>query len=270
LAFEYGYATATPNELVVWEGQFGDFANGAQVVIDQFLASGEAKWGRSCGLVLLLPHGYEGQGPEHSSARIERFMQLSADFNWEVCMPTTPSQIFHLLRRQMLRKQRKPLIVFTPKSLLRHKEATSSLDDLCEGTFQTVFGEVFPHNPKKITRVVCCTGKVYYDLLKARNERQLEHVAIIRTPQLYPMDDRRLLEELNRYPKMKELVWCQEEPENQGAWYAKHHRLIQLLKKGQVLQIASRPASASPAVGSAAKHLEQQQAVVDAALGNHE
>ncbi|MDP3032909.1 MAG: 2-oxoglutarate dehydrogenase E1 component, partial [Rhodocyclaceae bacterium] len=267
LAFEYGYATATPNELVVWEGQFGDFANGAQVVIDQFLASGEAKWGRSCGLVLLLPHGYEGQGPEHSSARIERFMQLSADFNWEVCMPTTPGQIFHLLRRQMLRKQRKPLVVFTPKSLLRHKDATSSLDDLCDGTFQTVFGEVFPHNPKKITRVVCCTGKVYYDLVKARNERKLEHVAIIRTPQLYPMDDRRLLEELDRYPKMKELVWCQEEPENQGAWYAKHHRLIQILKKGQTLQIASRPASASPAVGSLAKHLEQQQAVVDAALG---
>ena len=267
LAFEYGYATATPNELVVWEGQFGDFANGAQVVIDQFLASGEAKWGRSCGLVLLLPHGYEGQGPEHSSARIERFMQLSADFNWEVCMPTTPSQIFHLLRRQMLRKQRKPLVVFTPKSLLRHKDAISSLDDLCDGTFQTVFGEVFPHNPNKITRVVCCTGKVYYDLLKARNERQLEQVAIIRTPQIYPMDDRRLLEELNRYPKMKELVWCQEEPENQGAWYAKHHRLIQLLKKGQTLQLASRPASASPAVGSLAKHLEQQQALVDAALG---
>ncbi|MBA3033636.1 MAG: 2-oxoglutarate dehydrogenase E1 component [Gammaproteobacteria bacterium] len=268
LAFEYGYATATPNELVVWEGQFGDFANGAQVVIDQFLAAGEAKWGRACGLVMLLPHGYEGQGPEHSSARIERFMQLSADFNWEVCMPTTPSQIFHLLRRQMLRKQRKPLIIFTPKSLLRHKDATSSLDDLCEGTFQTIFGEVFPHNPKKITRVVCCTGKVFYDLVKARNERQLEHVAIIRTPQLYPMDDRRLLEELDRYPKMKELVWCQEEPENQGAWYAKHHRLIQILKKGQTLQLASRPASASPAVGSAAKHIEQQQAVVDAALGS--
>jgi 2-oxoglutarate dehydrogenase E1 component len=194
-------------------------------------------------------------------------MQLSADFNWEVCMPTTPSQIFHLLRRQMLRKQRKPLVVFTPKSLLRHKDATSSLDDLCAGTFQTVFGEVFPHNPKQITRVVCCTGKVYYDLLKARNERQLEQVAIIRTPQIYPMDDRRLLEELDRYPKMKELVWCQEEPENQGAWYAKHHRLIQILKKGQTLQLASRPASASPAVGSLAKHLEQQQAVVDAALG---
>jgi 2-oxoglutarate dehydrogenase E1 component len=269
LGFEYGYATATPNELVVWEGQFGDFANGAQVVIDQFLASGEAKWGRACGLVLLLPHGYEGQGPEHSSARIERYLQLSADFNWEVCMPTTPSQIFHLLRRQMLRKQRKPLIVFTPKSLLRSKDATSSLEDLTGGTFQTVFGEVYPHDPKKITRVVCCTGKIYYDLLKARAERNLEHIAILRTPQLYPMDDRRLEEEIARYPKMKELVWCQEEPENQGSWFAKHHRLVQLVnvKKGQTLHVASRPASASPAVGSAAKHAEQHKAVVEAALG---
>jgi 2-oxoglutarate dehydrogenase E1 component len=267
LGFEYGYATATPNELVVWEGQFGDFANGAQVVIDQFLASGEAKWGRACGLVLLLPHGYEGQGPEHSSARIERYLQLSADFNWEVCMPTTPSQIFHLLRRQMLRKQRKPLIVFTPKSLLRSKDATSSLGDLADGTFQTVFGEVYPHEPKKITRVICCTGKIYYDLLKARSERNTEHIAILRTPQLYPMDDKRLEEEIKRYPNMKQLVWCQEEPENQGSWYSKHHRLIQLVKKGQTLHVASRPASASPAVGSAAKHAEQQKAVVEAALG---
>ena len=267
LGFEYGYATASANDLVVWEGQFGDFANGAQVVIDQFLASGEAKWGRACGLVLLLPHGLEGQGPEHSSARIERYLQLSADFNWEVCMPTTPSQIFHLLRRQMLRKQRKPLVVFTPKSLLRSKDATSSLEDLTEGTFQTVFGEVYPHDPKKITRIVCCTGKVYYDLIKARAERKLEHVAILRTPQLYPMDDRRLEEEIARYPKMKELVWCQEEPENQGSWYAKHHRFAQLVKKGQSLHVASRPASASPAVGSAAKHAEQQIAVVEAALG---
>lgn len=269
LAFEYGYATATPNELVVWEAQFGDFANGAQVVIDQFLAAGEAKWGRACGLVLLLPHGYEGQGPEHSSARIERYLQLSADFNWEVCMPTTPSQIFHLLRRQMLRQQRKPLIVFTPKSLLRSKDATSSLKDLTDGTFQTVFGEVYPHDPQRITRVICCTGKIYYDLLKARAERKLEHVAILRTPQLYPMDDRRLEEEIAKYPKMKELVWCQEEPENQGAWYAKHHRLVQLVdvRKGQTLHVASRPASASPAVGSAALHAEQQKAVVEAAFG---
>jgi 2-oxoglutarate dehydrogenase E1 component len=267
LAFEYGYATATPNELVVWEAQFGDFANGAQVVIDQFLAAGEAKWGRSCGLVLLLPHGYEGQGPEHSSARIERYMQLSADFNWEVCMPTSAAQMFHLLRRQMLRKQRKPLVVFTPKSLLRSKDAASSLEDLSEGTFQTVFGETDALDAKKVTRVLLCAGKVYYDLRNARRERAANHIAIVRTPQLYPMDDRRLAEELGKYPNLKELVWCQEEPENQGAWYAKHHRLIHVLKKGQSLHVVSRPASASPAVGSAAVHAEQQKKIVETALG---
>ena len=267
LAFEYGYATATPNELVVWEAQFGDFANGAQVVIDQFLAAGEAKWGRSCGLVLLLPHGQEGQGPEHSSARVERFLQLSADFNWEVCMPTSPGQMFHLLRRQMLRPQRKPLIVFTPKSLLRSKDATSSLDDLANGTYNTVFGEVDPLEAKKVTRVICTAGKVYYDLLNTRRALMIEHIAIVRTPQLYPMDDRRLAEELKKYPNMKELVWCQEEPANQGAWFAKHHRLIHLIKKGQSLHVVSRPASASPAVGSAAKHAEQQKQIIASALG---
>jgi 2-oxoglutarate dehydrogenase E1 component len=267
LGFDYGYATATPNELVIWEAQFGDFANGAQVVIDQFLASGEAKWGRSCGLVLLLPHGYEGQGPEHSSARIERYMQLSADFNWEVCMPTSAAQMFHLLRRQMLRKQRKPLVVFTPKSLLRSKDAASSLEDLTDGTFQTVFGEIDPLDPKKVTRVLLCAGKVYYDLRNARRERKLEHVAILRTPQLYPMDDRRLAEEIRKFPHMKELVWCQEEPENQGAWYAKHHRFVDLVRKGQSLHVVSRPASASPAVGSAAVHAEQLKIIVETALG---
>ena len=267
LAFEYGYATATPNELVVWEAQFGDFVNGAQVVVDQFLAAGEAKWGRSCGLVLLLPHGYEGQGPEHSSARIERYLQLSADFNWEVCMPTSAAQMFHLLRRQMLRKQRKPLVVFTPKSLLRSKDAASSLADLSEGTFQTVFGETDELDAKKVTRALLCAGKVYYDLRNARRERGANHIAIVRTPQLYPMDDRRLAEELKKYPNLKELVWCQEEPENQGAWYAKHHRLIHVIKKGQSLHVVSRPASASPAVGSAAVHAEQQKRIVETALG---
>ncbi len=267
LAFEYGYATASPNELVVWEAQFGDFANGAQVVIDQFLAAGEAKWGRSCGLVLLLPHGQEGQGPEHSSARVERFLQLSADFNWEVCMPTSPGQMFHLLRRQMLRPQRKPLIVFTPKSLLRSKDATSSLEDMANGTYQTVFGEVDSIDPKGVTRVICTAGKVYYDLLNTRRALMIDHIAIVRTPQLYPMDDRRLAQELKKYPNMKELVWCQEEPENQGAWFAKHHRLIHLIKKGQSLHVVSRPASASPAVGSAAKHAEQQKHIITAALG---
>jgi 2-oxoglutarate dehydrogenase E1 component len=267
LAFEYGFATASPNELVVWEAQFGDFANGAQVVIDQFLSSGEAKWGRGCGLVLLLPHGYEGQGPEHSSARLERYMQLSADFNWEVCEPSNAAQIYHLLRRQMLRKQRKPLIVMTPKSLLRHKDAASSLDDLAKGTFQTVIGEVDELDPKKVTRIVTCAGKVYYDLLAARRERKIEHVALLRIEQLYPMDDRRLTEEMNKYPNVREIVWCQEEPLNQGAWYAKHHTLMRVLRKGQTLEVAARPASSSPAVGYAAMHVIQQREVVDAALG---
>jgi 2-oxoglutarate dehydrogenase E1 component len=267
LAFEYGYATAMPNELVVWEAQFGDFANGAQVVIDQFLSSGEAKWGRGCGLVLLLPHGYEGQGPEHSSARLERYMQLSADFNWEVCMPSSAGQVFHLLRRQMLRKQRKPLIVMTPKSLLRLRDATTTLEDLAAGPFHTVIGEIDAVESKKITRVVACAGKIYYDLLAERRDQEIDNVAILRIEQLYPMDDRRIAEELQKYPNLKEIIWCQEEPLNQGAWYAKHHTLSKALKKGQTLDVAARPASASPAVGYAAKHAIQQEEVVNAALG---
>ena len=267
LAFDYGYATAMPNELVIWEAQFGDFANGAQVVIDQFLASGEAKWGRGCGLVMLLPHGYEGQGPEHSSARLERYMQLSANFNWEVCYPSNAAQIFHLLRRQMLRPQRKPLVVMTPKSLLRHKDATCALDDLAKGTFQTVIGEVDKLEAKKVTRVVACTGKIYYELVAARREHKIDNVALLRVEQLYPFDDRRLAEELARFPNFKELVWCQEEPENQGAWYAKAHRLVSLVKKGQTLSVVSRPASPSPAVGYAAKHSQEQKDVVEQALG---
>jgi 2-oxoglutarate dehydrogenase E1 component len=267
LAFEYGFATAAPNEMVVWEAQFGDFANGAQVVIDQFLSSGEAKWGRGCGLVLLLPHGYEGQGPEHSSARLERYMQLSAEFNWEVCVPSNAAQIYHLLRRQMLRKQRKPLIVMTPKSLLRHKDATCSIDELAGGTFQTIIGETDPMEAKKVTRMVTCAGKIYYDLLAARRDKKVDNVVLVRVEQLYPFDDRRLAEEMKKYPNLKELIWCQEEPLNQGAWYAKHHRLTELIKKGQSLDVVARPASASPAVGYAAKHALQQKEVVNAALG---
>ena len=268
LAFDYGYATAMPNELIVWEGQFGDFANGAQVVIDQFLASGESKWGRGCGLVMLLPHGYEGQGPEHSSARLERYLQLSAEFNWEVIMPSNAAQIYHALRRQMLRKQRKPLIVMSPKSLLRHKDAGCSLDELANGTFHTVIGETEKLDAKKVTRVVACAGKIYHELAAARAERKIGNVAIVRMAQLYPFDDKRLGEELAKYPNLKELIWCQEEPENQGAWYAKHHRLAALIKKGQTLACVSRPASASPAVGYAAKHALQQKDVIDRALGD--
>jgi len=266
LAFEYGYATASPNDLVIWEAQFGDFANGAQVVIDQFLSSGEAKWGRACGLVLLLPHGYEGQGPEHSSARLERFMQLSADFNWEVCVPSSAGQIYHLLRRQMLRAQRKPLIVLTPKSLLRHKDATTTLDELANDTFHTVIGEIDALDPAKVTRVVACAGKIYYELLAARRERKIEQVALMRVEQLYPFDDRRLAAELGKFPNWKELIWCQEEPLNQGAWYAKHHRLCPLVGTGQRLDVVARPASSSPAAGYASLHIQQQKEVIERAL----
>ena len=269
LAFEYGYSTAEPNQLVVWEGQFGDFANGAQVVIDQFITSGEAKWGRQCGLVMLLPHGYEGQGPEHSSARLERYMQLCAEMNVEVCVPTTPAQVFHMLRRQMLRQQRKPLIVMTPKSLLRHKEAVSSLEELSKGSFQTVIGEVDEIDPKKVKRVVLCCGKIYYELLAHRRANDITDTAIVRIEQLYPFPADAFAEELGKYPNAKELVWCQEEPRNQGVWYwlISRHHLDNVLGKRKLL-LVSRPASASPAVGYYAKHNMQQKAVVENAFGD--
>ncbi|GHT91724.1 2-oxoglutarate dehydrogenase subunit E1 [Betaproteobacteria bacterium] len=269
LAFEYGYATAESSGLVVWEAQFGDFANGAQVVIDQFISSGEAKWGRGCGLVMLLPHGYEGQGPEHSSARLERYMQLCAEMNMEVCVPTTPSQIFHLLRRQALRKQRKPLIVMTPKSLLRHKDAISTLDELANGGFHRVVGEVDALDAKKVTRVVLCSGKIYYDLLAARREQKLNHIAIVRIEQLYPFPEASFAAELAKYPKAKEIVWCQEEPRNQGAWYwfASRQHLLRPVDSEQNLLLVARPASASPAVGYLAKHNAQTKALIESALG---
>jgi len=269
LAFEYGYSTANPYELVVWEAQFGDFANGAQVVIDQFIASGETKWGRACGLVMLLPHGYEGQGPEHSSARLERYMQLCAEQNMEVCVPTTPAQVYHMLRRQGIRNQRKPLIVMTPKSLLRHKDAISSLDELAKGAFQPVIGEVDKLDPKKVTRVVLCSGKVYYDLVAARRERKIENIAIVRVEQLYPFPDDALKAELAKYPKATEIVWAQEEPRNQGAWYwlASRQRLEGFLTDKQRLLLVARPASASPAVGYAAKHAAQLKTLLESAMG---
>ncbi len=269
LAFDYGYATANPYELVIWEAQFGDFANGAQVVIDQFIASGEAKWGRACGLVMLLPHGYEGQGPEHSSARPERFMNQCAEMNMEVCVPTTAAQVFHMLRRQAVRMQRKPLIVMSPKSLLRHKDAASPLEDLANGEFQRVIGEVDALDPKKVKRVVACSGKVYYDLLAARRERKITDIAIIRIEQLYPFPRESLQAELAKYPKAMEIVWCQEEPRNQGAWYwiASRHHLDSAIGEKRRLLLVSRPASPSPAVGYLAKHNEQQKALVESALG---
>ena len=272
LAFEYGYSTSNPFELVIWEAQFGDFLNGAQVVVDQFIASGEAKWGRACGLVLLLPHGYEGQGPEHSSARIERFMQLCAEMNMEVCQPSTPAQVFHMLRRQAIRKQRKPLIVFTPKSLLRHKDAVSTMDELIKGEFQRVIGEVDPIDAKKVKRVIFCSGKVYYDLIAARRQKNISTIAIARLEQLYPFPQESFVVELSKYPKATEIVWCQEEPRNQGAWYwiASRQHLDRSFNSKQNLLLVSRPASPSPAAGYYSKHNAQQKALIESALGEIE
>ena len=266
LAFEYGYATAEPYSLVIWEAQFGDFANGAQVVIDQFISSGEAKWGRLCGLTMLLPHGFEGQGPEHSSARLERYLQLSAEHNIQVCVPTTPAQVFHLLRRQMTRRFRKPLIIMSPKSLLRHKMAVNKLEDLSEGRFELVMAEADDIKPREVDRLVFCAGKVYYDLLETRRQRELDNVAILRIEQLYPFPQERFEEEIKRYSKAKRVVWCQEEPENQGAWYQIQHRLRASLTPKHTLCYAGRAASASPAVGTFSVHVEQQAQLVNQAL----
>jgi 2-oxoglutarate dehydrogenase E1 component len=250
---------------VVWEAQFGDFANGAQVVIDQFIASGEVKWGRICGLVMLLPHGYEGQGPEHSSARPERYLQLCAQHNMQVVVPSTPAQIFHLLRRQMIRQYRKPLVVMSPKSLLRHKEAVSTIDELADGRYQTVIGEIEKIDAKKARRVIVCSGKVYYDLLAYRRESKIDDVAIVRLEQQYPFPHADFKSEIAKYAKAKEVVWCQEEPQNQGAWYRLRAYLRADILDSQVLAYAGRSISASTAVGSASKHnAEQKQLIEDA------
>ncbi|KAF0205927.1 MAG: 2-oxoglutarate dehydrogenase E1 [Gallionellaceae bacterium] len=266
LGFEYGYATAEPNSLVLWEGQFGDFANGAQVVIDQFITSGEAKWGRLCGLVMLLPHGYEGQGPEHSSGRIERYLQMCADYNIQVCVPSNAAQIFHLLRRQMLRPLCKPLIVFTPKSLLRSKEASSPLADFEDGGFQPVIAEVDTLEAGKVQRVIACSGKIYYDLIKHRREQAIQDMAVIRIEQLYPFPHDDFAAQIAAYPNATEVVWCQEEPGNQGAWHRIQHYLLRHMRSGMKLGYALRPSSASPAAGYLAVHNEQQKAVVAAAF----
>ncbi|MHB1099406.1 MAG: 2-oxoglutarate dehydrogenase E1 component [Burkholderiales bacterium] len=267
LGFEYGYATAEPNELVIWEAQFGDFANGAQVVIDQFITSGEAKWGRLCGLVMMLPHGHEGQGPEHSSGRLERYLQLCADYNIQVCVPSTPAQMFHLLRRQMLRPYRRPLVLFTPKSLLRHKDSVSGLEELAKGKFLPVTGEIDPGiESEKVRRVICCAGKVYFDLVNARREKQITDIAIVRINQLYPFphDDFKAI--LACYGNAREVLWCQEEPKNQGAWRHLEHYLLRHLSPEQKLLSSMRPSSASPAAGYYAKYLARQKELVDAAF----
>lgn len=269
LAFEFGYATAEPESLVIWEAQFGDFANGAQVVIDQFIVAGEQKWGRLCGLVMLLPHGFEGQGAEHSSARLERYLQLCAQNNIQVCVPSTPAQMFHMLRRQMLRKYRKPLIVMTPKSLLRHKLAVNTLDDICMGSFLSVIDEVDELPAENVKRVIMCSGKVYYDLLIQRRESDLQHVAIIRIEELYPFPFEALNIALEKYKNAEELIWCQEEPKNQGAWDYFEPRFAAKLDHQCMVEYVGREPSAAPAVGSAKVHAQQQKKLVrEALLGN--
>ncbi|MDR7134457.1 2-oxoglutarate dehydrogenase E1 component [Lysobacter niastensis] len=267
MGFEYGYATADPTTLDIWEAQFGDFANGAQVVIDQFLSSGEAKWGRLCGLALFLPHGYEGQGPEHSSARLERFLQLCALENMIVCTPTTPAQAYHMIRRQMRMTTRKPLVVMTPKSLLRHKLAVSTMDELAKGEFQQLIPDASA-DAKKVTRVVVCGGKVYYDLLEEQQKQGLGNVAIVRIEQLYPFPRPQLTAELKRFTKATDVVWCQEEPQNQGAWYQIRHHLAACMHSGQTLHYAGRARSPSPAAGHLADHVAEQTALVADALMN--
>ncbi|WP_213992774.1 2-oxoglutarate dehydrogenase E1 component [Sodalis sp. dw_96] len=266
LAFEYGYATAEPRTLVIWEAQFGDFANGAQVVIDQFISSGEQKWGRMCGLVMLLPHGYEGQGPEHSSARLERYLQLCAEQNMQVCVPSTPAQVYHMLRRQALRNMRRPLIVMSPKSLLRHPMAISSLEELAHGSFQPAIGEIDPLDPQGVKRVVLCSGKVYYDLLDQRRKNGQEDVAIVRIEQLYPFPHQAVQAALKPFSHVQDFVWCQEEPLNQGAWYCSQHHFREVISFGASLRYAGRPASASPAVGYLSVHQTQQKNLVNDAL----
>ena len=266
MAFEYGFATAEPTCLTIWEAQFGDFANGAQVVFDQFLSSGEAKWGRLCGLTVLLPHGYEGQGPEHSSARLERFLQMCADHNWQVCVPSTPAQVYNMLRRQVVRPMRKPLIVMSPKSLLRHPLAVSSMEELAEGKFHNVIGEIDDIDPKNVKRVVMCSGKVYYDLLDQRRKNEQTDVAIIRLEQLYPFPQEECAKVVAQYSHVKDWVWCQEEPQNQGAWYCSQHHFWQAIPDGAKLTYAGRDASSSPAVGYVSVHNQQQKALVENAL----
>jgi len=266
LGFEYGYSTTDPASLVIWEAQFGDFANGAQVLIDQFIASGNAKWARLCGLVMFLPHGYEGQGPEHSSARLERYLQLCAGNNMQVCVPSTPAQMFHMIRRQMKRAYKLPLIVMTPKSLLRHPLSVSALDRLTEGEFQTVIPDRTRPDANKVKRVVFCSGKVYYDLVQARDKGQMDSVAIVRVEQLYPFPRERYAAEIAAYPNSKEIVWCQEEPENQGAWYQIKHRLAMAVDAPRQLFYATRPGSPSTAVGYLKVHVREQEELVKQAL----
>ena len=264
MGFEYGYSTTDPDCLTIWEGQFGDFCNGAQVVIDQFIASGDTKWGRMSGLTLFLPHGQEGAGPEHSSARLERFLQLCAQGNMRVCVPSTPGQMFHLLRRQMLNKARLPLVALTPKSLLRNKLSFTPLAALSEGRFRRIIGEI--DELDEVRRLVLCSGKLYFDLLEARREGGVKDVAIVRIEQLYPFPRDLCRELFRRYADLKDVVWAQEEPKNQGAWYRVRERLERSLAGGQRLSYMGRAGAASPAPGSMQLHRLQQYAIVEQVL----
>ena len=268
LGFEYGYSATWPTGLAIWEAQFGDFVNGAQVVIDQFIVSAQHKWERLSGLVMLLPHGYEGQGPEHSSARIERFLQLCASENIQVCVPSSPSQIFHLLRRQAIRKMRTPLIVISPKSLLRNPKAVSTIDDLVEGSFKCVIDDELK-NKSKVSKIILCSGKVFYDLQEQRNLNKKSNIALVRIEQLYPFPYDDLEQIIAKYKNIKEVVWCQEEPSNQGAWFSHRHRIQRVLDRFEdkkQINLVSRPAAAAPAVGMMKLHLKQQAELVEEAL----
>jgi 2-oxoglutarate dehydrogenase E1 component len=266
MGFEYGFSTADPHTLTVWEAQFGDFANVGQVIIDQFLASAEAKWRRMSGLVLLLPHGYEGQGPEHSSARLERFLELCASRNLQVCNFTTPAQLFHALRRQLLRNFRKPLVVMSPKSLLRHKRSISAAAEFTDGTFQTVIDDAAIADPAAVKRVLMLSGKVYYTILEARESRSLADLALVRVEQLYPFPRTALTDVLKRYPNARDIRWVQEEPANMGAWRHLRHRIEGILPSGATLSLAARKAAPTPATGYHALHAEQEREMVDRAL----
>jgi 2-oxoglutarate dehydrogenase E1 component len=266
LGFEYGYSSTNPDTLTIWEAQFGDFANGAQVVIDQFISAGEQKWGRLSGLVMMLPHGYEGQGPEHSSARLERYLQLAAQNNMQICMPTSAAQIFHLLRRQMLMQCRKPLIIMTPKSLLRHKDAASPLWKLTDNQFLNIIPDTAELEPKKVTRMLVCSGKVYYDLYEKRKELERDDVVILRMEQLYPFPVQELRNEIERYPNLSEFVWCQEEPKNQGAWFTSQHHVRTAIGDRGYLTYAGRDFHASPACGYGALHKEQLENLLNDAF----
>jgi len=272
LGYEVGYSTADPETLVIWEAQFGDFANTAQMYVDQFLSSSEAKWQRYCGLVMLLPHGYDGQGPEHSSARLERYLQLCAEENMQVCMPSSPSQIFHMLRRQMLRPYRKPLIVMTPKNILRDPVASSELQEFVDGSFNYVLDEVEDIKPAEVKKIIFCAGKVYYEIAKARRENNIKNTAIVRIEQLYPFPHDEVKKVISKYSGANEIVWCQEEPRNQGAWFfiQSKRNMLACLKEKHNLSYAGRTYSASPASGSLHIHREQQQALIDDALGMRE